>query len=186
LDEQLGRWASRQLDELMTDAASSPSSRSVELIEVNVDDLVALTGDQRRATDLESKAGPDRRLLLTESEADEVGLSLELQLTTSRIEVTPRRLVATWRFPVSPLITIDLGGDGFAFVDYAGHSASIRWGFSLVEGRRRPIGLQTMAGRVPEEIDSDQALKAFALDTALLSAAEVLLGRQARLTPIDQ
>ncbi len=185
LDKRLAQWASRQRDELVNDITEIPSHRSVELIEVDADDLAALVGERQLGCSPDLVGNRDR-LLLTESEANEIGLSLELQLSTSRIAVTPRQLVATWRFPTSPLITVDLGGVRLAVVDYVAHSASLRWALSAVETGRAPIGLQAMVARVPEEVDSDPALRTFALDTALLSATEVLIGRQARLSPIDQ
>jgi hypothetical protein len=97
--------------------------------------------------------------------------------TLSEILTPPllhRRLTATWAFPVSPLIALERDGEPVGTVDYAEYSASAHWAATWADTPAQSLPLEPLSTLVPEDVDRDPALRAFALQLALEVAVEHL------------
>ena len=98
-------------------------------------------------------------------------------------------LMAEWRFPESPLIPLDLGNQRLAVVDYSPASASahwfLRWSDPLLASAHAEVAITTLAGQVPEDADTDEALRIAVLDAALLALISALGGTLSNPRPTD-
>lgn len=89
------------------------------------------------------------------------------------------RMVADWRFPESPLVSITLDGEPLAAADYLVASASAHWfvdweDHPRAREQRGQVALISLVGHVPEEVDADDALRTAVLEAALGAVAAQL------------
>jgi len=162
-----------------------PTSASLTLIEVGLasESRSALAGNAAGAPLLAKRLlANDGKSLATEAEVHDAERWLSDVTGHSRtLSLRTHQLVATWGFPCSPLIQVELDGNSAPHGDYMEHSSSARWAISWDDAPRRPLALIPLATFVPEEVDRDHALRTFAMEVALEATAQHLLHRPVQL-----
>jgi hypothetical protein len=112
------------------------------------------------------------------------------QTRTLNIGQNMHRIEARWQWPAASAVSVRLGDQELATVEYFPASASAHWILHWIGddfGSEGPgqLPLIGLAGIVPEEVDADPALQAAVLELALDAAAERLSGKPARIEPSD-